>query len=265
MKIESGLAHDSAPVPAATILLLRDGDSGLELFMVRRHHEIEFAAGALVFPGGKAAHDDFDPALADRADGISGWSEELRTVGAAAIREAFEEAGVLLARDETTKELVSGARLAQLDGYREPLEKGEISLLHILRQQRLRLACDQLVHFAHWVTPKHMPRRYDTHFFLARAPLGHEGQHCGRESIDSLWVRPEEAIARRKEWRIMFPTRLNLMKLAESNSVENALSRARAHSPVTVEPWIEETPDDKRLRIREDAGYDLTNVPLKDG
>jgi hypothetical protein len=110
-----------------------------------------------------------------------------------------------------------------------------------------------------------MRRRYDTHFFLARAPVGHAGQHCGRESVDSLWVRPQDAIADRKQLKIMFPTRLNLMRLAESNTVDEALARARAAAPVTVEPWIEDTPEGKRLRIRDDAGYELTNVPMKDG
>ncbi|HEX3432287.1 MAG TPA: hypothetical protein VHT03_15540 [Rhizomicrobium sp.] len=253
------------PVPAATILLLRDSDAGLEVFMVRRHHEIEFAAGALVFPGGKAAPDDFDPALIDFADGIAGWKGDLRAAAAAAIREGFEEAGVLLARDNTTEGLVSEMRLAQLEGYRERIEKGETSLVAMLRDEQLRLACDEIVHFAHWVTPKHMPRRYDTHFFLARAPIGHSGQHCGRESVDSLWVRPQDAIANRKEWHIMFPTRLNLMKLDESGTVDDALSGARGRPPVTVEPWVEETADGKRLRIRNDAGYDLTDVPLTDG
>src|SRR5947209_5202316 len=90
---------DSAAVPAATILLLRDGESGLEVFMVRRHHEIEFAAGALVFPGGKASADDFAPGLADRADGVHAVNDQMRAFMAAAIREAFEEAGVLLARE----------------------------------------------------------------------------------------------------------------------------------------------------------------------
>ena len=265
MSTARDLPQDSEPVSAATILLLRDGDAGLEVFMVRRHHEIEFAAGALVFPGGKAAPADFDPELANFADRASAWRADLRAVAVAAIREAFEEAGVLIARDQDTGALVSEARLAALDGYRERIEKGETSLLTMLQRERLRLACDQPVHFAHWVTPKHMPRRYDTHFFLVRAPVGHSGQHCGRESVDSLWVRPQDAIANRKEWRIMFPTRLNLMKLAEANSVDDALSRARAARPVMVEPWVEETPDGKRLRIREDAGYELTNVPLKDG
>jgi 8-oxo-dGTP pyrophosphatase MutT (NUDIX family) len=265
MKDERVLAKDRGPVPAATILLVRDGEAGLEVFMVRRHHEIEFAAGALVFPGGKASADDFDPALNDFADGVSGWNADMRVAAVAAIREAFEEAGMLIVRDDATGELVGETRLAVLDMYRERIEKGETSLLQMVRRERLRLACDELVHFAHWVTPKHMPRRYDTHFFLARAPLGHTGQHCGRESVDSLWVRPEDAIANRKEWRIMFPTRLNLMKLAASKTVDAAISRADAEPPVIVEPWIEEAPDGKRLRIREDAGYELTNVPLKDG
>lgn len=259
------LPEDGLPTSAATILLLRDGDAGLEVFMVRRHHEVEFAAGALVFPGGKAAPGDFGPGISDFADGVSGWSDGLRAVATAAIREAFEEAGVLIARDQDTGLLVSEARLAALDHYRERIEKGDTSLLAMLRHERLRLACDQLVHFAHWVTPKHMPRRYDTHFFLVRAPVGHAGQHCGRESVESLWVRPQDAIAKRKEWRIMFPTRLNLMKLAESATVDDALSRARQESPVIVEPWVEERPDGKRLRIREDAGYELTDVPLRDG
>jgi hypothetical protein len=164
-----------------------------------------------------------------------------------------------------TGKLVSEARLAELDAWRERIENGEISLLDMVRRERLRLACDQLVHFAHWVTPRHMPRRYDTHFFVARAPAGHLGQHCGRESVDSLWLRPQDALADRKQLRIMFPTRLNLMKLAEAKTMDEALSRACAEPPVNVEPWIEETPDGKRLRIREDAGYELTNVPLRDG
>ena len=265
MKTTRVLPKNGDPVPAATILLLRDGAAGFQVFMVRRHHEIEFAAGALVFPGGKAAPGDFDSGISDFAEGVSVWNDGLQAVAVAAIREAFEEAGVLIARDQNTRELVSEMRLAALDRYREPLEKGNISLLSMLRQEQLRLACDQLAHFAHWVTPKHMPRRYDTHFFLARAPAGHFGQHCGRESVDSLWVSPQEAITKRREWHIMFPTRLNLMKLAEANSVEDALSRARKQPPVTVEPWVEEAPGGKRLRIREDAGYALTNVPLKDG
>src|SRR5215469_9780850 len=108
------LPKDSEPVPSATILLLRDGDAGLDVFMVRRHHEIEFAAGALVFPGGKAAPGDFDPEISDFSDGVPAWSAAVRAVAVAAIREGFEESGVLLARDRDTGALVGEARLSAL-------------------------------------------------------------------------------------------------------------------------------------------------------
>lgn len=251
-------------IPAATILLVRDGEVGLEVFMVRRHYEIEFAAGAVVFPGGKASREDFDPALDEVMDGAAAWSAELRALGVTAIREAFEEAGVLLAREAETGSPVDERRLAALDSYRHQIEIGKISLLEMLRRERLRLASDELAHFAHWITPKHMPKRFDTHFFLARAPLGHEGQHCGRESIDSLWIRPEDAIAKRKELKLMLPTRLNVMKLASAANVDEALALARATPPVPVEPWVESNATGRTICIRGDAGYELTSIPMRE-
>ena len=252
------------PVPAATILLVRDAATGLEVFMVKRHHQIDFANNALVFPGGKAAKSDFDPGLAAHMDGAAAWSSEMRALAAAAIREAFEEAGILLARDNRTAGLIGEARLAQLENYREKLEKGETGLLDMITAEDLRLATDHLVHFAHWVTPKNMPKRFDTHFFIALAPHGHIGRHDGRESVDSVWIAPEQAIADRKKWNVIFPTKLNLMKLAQSKTVDEALSAARATPPLTVEPWVEQRPEGPLLRIREDAGYAQTSTPARD-
>ncbi|HWE06473.1 MAG TPA: hypothetical protein VG274_07180 [Rhizomicrobium sp.] len=252
------------PVPAATMLLARDGGDGIEVFMVKRHHEMGFAAGALVFPGGKACREDSDASLAGRMGGASDWSPPMRAVAVAAIREAFEEAGVLLARDCRTGKIVAGERLAALDPYREKIEIGQTSLGEMLRIERLTLACDELVHFAHWITPKSMPKRFDTHFFLARAPTDHTGRHDGRESVDSLWARPEQAIAMRRQWNIMFPTKLNLMKLAKTGTVAEALAAARATPPQTVEPWLEDGPDGKYFRIRDDAGYETTRIAVGD-
>jgi 8-oxo-dGTP pyrophosphatase MutT (NUDIX family) len=252
----------AVPVPAATIMLIRDGNSGIEVFMVRRHHGIEFAAGALVFPGGKTSSEDFDPELWQLVDGASQWTPHMQAIGVAAIREAFEEAGVLLARDCDTEKIVTGTRLAELDSFREKIECGEIGLLELLRREGLRLACDELVQFAHWITPKAMPRRFDTHFFLAQSPIDHAGRHDGRESVDSVWVQPLEAIARRKEWNIMFPTKLNLMKLAGSRTVAEALAVARTAPLLTVEPWLEDGPDGKYFRIRDDAGYETTKIAV---
>jgi 8-oxo-dGTP pyrophosphatase MutT (NUDIX family) len=261
---ESSTGSSVTAVPAATILIVRDGAEGVEVFMVKRHHQIDFVAGALVFPGGKATRGDFDAALAEFADGISAWSTEMRAIAATAIREAFEESGILLARNATTGEMIDSSRLETLQPYRHALEKGETNLLDMLRAERLRLACDELVPFAHWVTPKMMPKRFDTHFFLARVPVGHAGRHDGRESVDSIWIRPQEAIADRKKWNVIFPTKLNLMKLARSKTVDDAAAAARAVPPLTVEPWVEEGPDGRLLRIRDDAGYDQTSALMKD-
>lgn len=254
-----------APIPAATVLLIRDGTEGLEVFMVKRHHQIDFVAGALVFPGGKAQASDFDAVLGAHMDGAAAWSVEMRALAATAIREAFEEAGILLARDGVTGAFIDEARLARLESYRQPLEKGEISLGDVVVKENLRLACDHLVHFAHWITPKNMPKRFDTHFFIALAPHGHAGRHDGRESVDSLWISPAQAIADRKRWNIIFPTKLNLMKLAQSKTVDDALAAARAAPPLTVEPWIEQGDDGPILRIREDAGYEQTWTSAREG
>jgi len=252
------------PVPAATILLVRDAPNGLEVFMVKRHHQIDFVAGALVFPGGKAKRSDFDSELAEYADGVSGWSEEMRALGAAAIREAFEESGILMARDGATGAFVDEARLATLAAYRHKLEKAEISLFDMLRAENLKIACDELAHFAHWITPENMPKRFDTHFFLASSPVGHAGSHDGRESVDSVWIRPEDAIASREKLNVIFPTKLNLMKLARSKTVAEALKAARAAPPLTVTPWVEPGPNGNILRIRDDAGYEQTSASLRD-
>lgn len=257
------MSTPAAPVPAATILLLRDAPQGVEVFMVKRHHQVDFVSGALVFPGGKVDATDRAAGLSEFTDGADDWSEELRALGACAIREAFEESGILLARDASGA-FVEAERLAALDAYRGPLDRHEIGLLDLARKEGLRLALDRLALFAHWITPVHMPKRFDTLFFVAPSPVGHLGRHDGRESVDSVWIAPERAIADRKSWNVVFPTKLNLMKLAAAGSVEDAMAQARAAAPVTVTPWIEQTGDGPILRIRDDAGYAQTSVKLKE-
>ncbi len=253
----------AVPVPAATILLLRDGEAGLEVFMVKRHHQIDFVAGALVFPGGKLEKGDSDAALAAHCDGGEGWTAEMRALGAGAIREAFEESGILLARDARTGGFVSAQRLDELQHYRPLLDKREAVLAEVLEKEGLRLALDQLVHFAHWITPANMPKRFDTHFFLAVSPVGHAGSHDGHESVDSVWTTPSGAIADRKKWSVIFPTKLNLMKLDNSKSVAEAIAAARATKVLPVTPWVENTPEGQILKIREDAGYAQTSESMR--
>ncbi|MBS0472096.1 MAG: NUDIX hydrolase [Proteobacteria bacterium] len=255
---------EAVPVPAATILLLRDGTEGLEVFMVKRHHQIDFVAGALVFPGGKLEKGDSDPSLAAHLDGGDAWNADMRALGAGAIREAFEESGILLARDARTGDFVAAERLEELQHYRPLLDKREAVLAEVLEKEKLRLALDQLVHFAHWITPANMPKRFDTHFFLAVSPVGHAGSHDGRESVDSIWITPKAAIADPKKWNVIFPTKLNLMKLDNSSTVSSALAAARGDKVLPVVPWVENGPDGQILRIRDDAGYTQTTASMRE-
>ncbi len=109
-----------------------------------------------------------------------------------------------------------------------------------------------------------MPKRFDTHFFLAVSPTGHAGSHDGRESVDSIWITPNGAISDRKTWNVIFPTKLNLMKLANSATVDAAIASARADKVLPVTPWVENGPDGQILRIRDDAGYAQTTANMRD-
>ena len=251
------------PKPAATILLLRDGSAGMEVFMVVRHHQIDFASGALVFPGGKADPQDFDSALIPF---LSGQHDDvdMRAAQVSAIREAFEECGILLAREQGSADMISGKRLAKLQEFREPMNKGEVSLLDFLQQQQLQLACDQLVHFAHWITPPMMPKRFDTHFYLAIAPPDHVALHDGYESVDSIWIAPDAAVEEAKSGQrtVIFPTLRNLEKLATATSVGQALDNAKASNVLPVLPWTEQREDGHYLCIPVEAGYAVSEEKM---
>jgi 8-oxo-dGTP pyrophosphatase MutT (NUDIX family) len=250
-------------VPSATILMLREGTDGMEVFMVVRHHEIDFASGALVFPGGKVDQPDFDPGLGAHLDGADS-DPDRRAIQVASIREAFEECGILLAREEGQSGMLSGERLASLESYRLALHGGEYTMLEFVQREKLRLACDTLTHFAHWITPINMPKRFDTHFFLARAPKDHLAVHDGHESVDSIWIRPEVALAEGESGKrtVIFPTLRNIAMLANSATVEAAISTAAANPAMTVLPRIEKRSDGAYLCIPVEAGYDISEVKM---
>lgn len=253
------------PVPAATILMLRDSDDGIEVFMVERHHQIDFASGALVFPGGMVDPGDEDPALRDLVDGAQGLDAAMLALAAGAIREAFEECSILLAREEGATELVSASRLAALEPYRDRLHKGKISLVDFLRDEKLRFAADRLTRFAHWITPERMPKRYDTHFYLAHAPADHIGVHDGHESVDSVWITPRAAMEAGAAGRrtVIFPTLRNLELLGLYRSAEEAFSASRDRQIVSVTPWTEQRDDGNYLCIPAEAGYPTSEEKLK--
>jgi len=253
------------PVGASTVLLLRDAADGLEVFMVVRHREIDFASGALVFPGGKVDPGDEDPALGGGGEDLASAALAFRV---AAIRETFEEAGVLLARPRGDTNLIDGQRLDRIARrYREPLHDGAVTMREIVEAEDLELACDLLVPFAHWVTPEGQRRRFDTHFFLAAAPDQMTARHDGTESVDSVWIRPATALADAEAGRrtVIFPTRMNLGKLDHDNNVQAALETARGADVVTVMPTVRKTDGGRIMQIPLEAGYGVSEVLVRYG
>jgi 8-oxo-dGTP pyrophosphatase MutT (NUDIX family) len=246
-------------VPAATILLLRDAPA-FEVLMVKRHHQIDFAAGALVFPGGKTHASDHAPGWAVRALGWDETPAEQRALRIAAIREAYEETGILLARhadgvhfrgDERAGSLRPSV-VAEADGF-----------LRLFEDMDLALDLAALTPFARWITPAMMPKRFDTWFFLAAAPPDQLAQCDGWETVDAEWIEPDRALALAAagERSVIFPTRMNLQLLAESADADEARRRAGRRTLVTVEPKMIDGPDGRFLVIPSDAGYGEVSVP----
>ena len=257
-------ARPPAPArAAASILLGRDGPEGPELFLLARNRNSAFASGALVYPGGAVDESDRDPALRARAEGSESLDEEELAFRIAAIREAFEECGILLARVRGSDELVGHEQLDSIKRrFALALADHSLEMLALAEAEDLVLACDHLVPFAHWITPETQPKRFDTHFFLAGAPPDQEARHDGHESIDSVWLTPAALVeaADAGAWYVMFPTRLNAQKFGRSATVADALAAARAAPVVTVMPRGRKVEGGRKLRIPAGAGYGLTEA-----
>jgi 8-oxo-dGTP pyrophosphatase MutT (NUDIX family) len=238
------------PVPAASLLLLRDGPEGLEVLLTTRHDDAGFAGGATVFPGGKVDTGDRNRAA---ASGDAGDPFAL-----AAIRETFEECGILLARRAADGAMLSAASLTDLLARQSSVA----DFGTFVGRAGLALATDALVPFAHWITPADQPKRFDTHFFLAPAPPGQVARHDGREAMEVHWLTPEGAIAaaRRGEIKLVLPTRLNLLKLGRCKTVADALATARRSEIVTVQPELVQTADGPAFQIPAAADYGVTEV-----
>ena len=219
--------------PAATVLLVRDGATGLEVFMVVRHHKIDFASGALVFPGGSVDAGDYaiaaDPVLcgpatrpgrAATAPAGRGGARDIRGMRRAA-RAAARIGGM------------GRGRTRQIGAKSQGRPFGEFIVA-----ENLELALDALTPFAHWITPPILPKRFDTHFYIVAAPSDQIAIHDGAESVDSVWINPARALAEADagKYTLVFATRLNLQMLAQSPDVASALAAARARRIVTVEP-----------------------------
>ncbi len=240
----------AAAVPASTVVLLR-GERPFEVFLVRRNDSIAFLGGAHVFPGGRVdasdhSHDvtggvhlqtDRYTALTARMPDVPAEAAIAHSV--AAVRELFEEAGVLLARPLTA------ASIERLAAVRRDLLAGRITFAEIIRREDLHLEFEELAYFAHWVTPEIEIRRFDTRFFIARAPKRQTPIHDEGETTHSEWVAPTAAIERSRAGAISLPppTWTTLQMLAQFDSIEAIFDWARRKPIPRVQPRFEKQGD----------------------
>ena len=227
--------------PAATIIVVREADESYEIFMLKRTARASFASGMYVFPGGRVDGDDhlhkydayrFGPSD-DQAAQVEALGREWRGFWIAAIRETFEEAGLLLAyprNDDTLISFADDAEHERFDAYRGPLHSGEVSLLDICAREDLRLAVDHVHFYNRFVTPLGRPRRFDTRFFIASAPETQRGKHDEKETVDSTWITPQDALKRHAdgEFDLMNVTRIQLEWLSQYANKQAVLDMATA-------------------------------------
>lgn len=241
------------PSPAATVALLRDRpDGAVETLLIRRHTKSKFAAGDYVFAGGKIEADDMPadaerfcrdltlPAATarlggdlDRRDALAYW------VGA--IREAFEEVGLLLAYGPDGDFVRLGpAEADRYAVYRDACQRANAAFFDMLRAESLILATDRLSYFAHWITPEENPIRFDTRFFAAVAPPEQAAVADGTEIVGVRWLTPEEALAalERKEITLRTPTIKNLQLLAGPGSAAERVARLGQREVPTIRPRV---------------------------
>jgi 8-oxo-dGTP pyrophosphatase MutT (NUDIX family) len=202
-KVQAGGLVPAPTRPAATVLLARDSDDGPEVLLMRRSKRSGFAADAWVFPGGVVDDEDRDPAAMERLDGPTPmqWAERLGLTDpaealayvVAAVREAFEETGILLARvsDDATN---PGGALSNINVARRALLSNAVDLRQIFITRNLRMAGDELLYLAHWITPEPEPRRYDTRFFLARVDAEAVCTPHEEELTESVWLTARGAV-----------------------------------------------------------------------
>jgi 8-oxo-dGTP pyrophosphatase MutT (NUDIX family) len=241
-RVERGEFTPAPPRAAATVVLMRDGPAGPQVLLLRRHRRSGFAADAWVFPGGVVDAADRDERIVPRLDGPPSevWAASLglpdRTEAAAyvvaVIREAFEETGILLARDRSGVH-VAGAEEPWVRIARHALLAEKTALSDVAADHDLRLCGDAVAYLAHWITPEPEPRRYDTRFFLAQVPPDARCDVHAAEMTDDVWLTAREAVARfeRGEMKMLPPTVHTLRRLSAYASADDAFA-AVAAAPV---------------------------------
>lgn len=258
--------EEITPLPAATVTLVRDSDEGVEVLLLQRNLRSGFMPGMFLFPGGALDKSDssreacercagIDDATASRILGIAGGG---LAYWVAAVRESFEEAGILLARDASGAMLAldDAGRAERFRAYRHDLNRGACDFTAVIVAEDLRIAAGELVYFSHWITPHGAPRRYDTRFFVARAPAAQHALHDNFETIACRWMNPAAALAAqaRGEIRMRTPTQKTLELFARYRDADTLIAAMRGLSDIpAILPRIAE--DGRRL-LPGEPGYE---------
>ena len=234
-------AADRPARAAATLVVVRDGEGGIEVLLSRRTQSNDQFSGAWVFPGGivdagdRAAHEHcigLDDASASAQLGLPSGGLDYFV---AAVRECFEESGLLWAVDGAGDLVrLDHAGGETLGAWRSPLHRGERTLSAFCSESGLRLAVDRLVYLSHWLTPHGRPKRFDTRFFVAALPPTQTAAFDGTEMVEQLWLRPAEALARSAEMKLMTPTQKTLELVSRYANVNELLAWARAPRSVPL-------------------------------
>jgi 8-oxo-dGTP pyrophosphatase MutT (NUDIX family) len=260
------------PRDAATVMLVRDQPAGMEVFMLRRNLNSDFVGGAYVFPGGKVDDSDRTDDLSGVCDGrTDGRASELLGIDrgglaywVAAIRECFEEAGILLAFPAAGDErrvlsFAEPAVAARYVRYRSEVYAGTLRLVDLCLREGLCLDARRIHYFSHWITPEAVSRRFDTRFFVAAAPPEQVPLHDDRETIANLWIRPTDALVRHRagQLELILPTIKNLEAISRFDSSADLLAAAAAlERPPTIVPRVIQDSEGLRIVLPGDPGYD---------
>jgi len=242
-----------SPSAAATLVLLRDrAPSGVETLLIQRHAKSKFAGGDYVFPGGKVEADDIPEDVERFCVGLTAPEAAARLGGdlttrqalgywVGAIREAFEEVGVLLAYGPDGGFVsITPENRARFEAYRAQCHASNEAFFPMLRAERLTLATDRLTYFAHWITPEESPIRFDTRFFVAATPPGQEAAADGHEITGVRWLTPAEALEAlgRKEISLRFPTIKNLELVSGAPTAADVLTGLDGRKVPTIRPRV---------------------------
>jgi 8-oxo-dGTP pyrophosphatase MutT (NUDIX family) len=254
-----------APRPAATIVLMRDVEPGIEILLLKRSRSAGFVPGAYVFPGGRVDASDATEDTLSRMDGLTpeAAAERLELPNAdppaiayylAALREAFEETGILIGSGPDGEPPRTAAADPTVDAVRDDLMEDRVTFAEVLDRLRCRIDGTSVEYLAHWVTPLPEPRRFDTRFFAARVPAGSEPIVDPREMTDALWIAPADALQRSDngELPMIFPTIKTLEHLSDYATPEEAITALAALSVRTIMPTLIVTDTGVRLVVDDD-------------